>query len=420
MPYTRPPVAADSAAELNWLFLDMNSFFASCEQLDDPELRGRPVAVCPVLAAGGNIIAASYPAKQAGVKNNMSAADALAVCPELRLVQARPKRYVQLHRAVMASIERHAPITKAYSIDEWALRLRGAERRPREAEALARRIKRQVRDDFAGHLPCSVGIATTRLLAKTACELHKPDGLTVLPTAAVPVALGQLKLRDLPGIGEGMAARLRAGGVRSPADLHALPRVRCRELWGSVEGAVFWSGLHGDDLPERVTRKRSVGHGHMLPPDLRNPASAHAIMVRLLSKAAMRIRNSGHLAHRLHARVSYVSDHRWTAEIALPAAHDTPTLVAHFNRLWRTRPDRPHDPPRKVGVHLAGLRPAAATTGHLFAQTERPKALSVAMDTINRRFGAHTLHLAAMTDVADYVMEDKIAFGRIPDEDIGM
>ena len=163
---------------LNWLFLDMNSFFAACEQHDDPDLRGRPVGVCPVLAGGGAVIAASHDAKRLGVRVGTKADEARRLCPGIEFRQARPKRYVQLHRQLIVSIEKHAPITKAYSIDEWAVRLLGRERQPAAAAELGRRMMDQVRDDFEDALPCSVGNATSRMLAKAACDLHKPRGLS--------------------------------------------------------------------------------------------------------------------------------------------------------------------------------------------------------------------------------------------------
>ncbi|MEL7089303.1 MAG: type VI secretion protein ImpB, partial [Planctomycetota bacterium] len=291
---------------IRWLFLDMNSFFASCEQYDDPALRGRPVGVCPVLAAGGAIIAASYEAKRFGVSMKR-VAEARKLCPQIELRQARPDRYVELHHAVAASIEKHLPITKAWSIDEWAMRLMGDEQQTTTAVALARRIKAQIAADFDGALPCSVGIAPSRLLAKTACECEKPDGLTLLTLDRMPGILSPMKLRDIPGIGSGMDARLRQNDVTTPAELWALSRADCRRIWGSVQGEYFWSAFHGIDPIEPATYRRSMGHAHILPPEFRNEAGAYGIMTRLLCKAIMRCRRDGYFAHRLRVHVSFES-----------------------------------------------------------------------------------------------------------------
>jgi DNA polymerase-4 len=423
---------------VRWLFLDMNSFFASCEQYDDPALRGRPVGVCPVLASGGAVIAASYEAKARGVSFTR-AAEARRLCPDITLLQARPARYVELHHAVAKSIDKHLPITKAYSIDEWAMELWGDERRPHRAEALGRRIKQQIAEDFDGALPCSVGVAPTRLLAKTACELHKPDGLTVLTLDRMPGMLASMKLQDIPGIGSGMETRLRKADVESVEKLWSLTEDDCRRVWGSVNGRYFWREFHGIHTEEVKTRRSSMGHAHILPPQYRNDAGAYAILTRLLCKAAMRCRREGYFAHHLRVVVAFDQNSDagyriWSDEIALPGVNDTPTVVEHLGRVWERRPWRavvasarpsPGEAvrigwPKKVSVDLLSLTPTGSTPGHLFAPAERPKQLSTVIDQINRRFGAHKLHPGSMTHVVDYHMDDKIAFGRIPVEDAPM
>ncbi|MEM7626506.1 MAG: type VI secretion protein ImpB [Planctomycetota bacterium] len=409
---------------LKWLFLDMNSFFASCEQYDDPALRGRPVGVCPVLADGGMTIAASYEAKRCGVSMTR-AAEARRLCPDITLLQARPARYVELHEAVKASIEKHLPITTTYSIDEWAVRLMGDERDPSHALALARRIKAQIAADFDGALPCSVGLAPSRLLAKTACECRKPDGLTVLTMDRMPGVLASMELRDIPGVGGGMDQRLRQNDVTTPAELWALSRADCRRIWGSVQGEYFWSGFHGVDPVEPTTHRRSMGHAHILPPKLRTEAGAYGILTRLLCKAIMRCRRDGYFAHRLRMHVSFENKTSWGDEIELPSVDDTPTALEHFERLWTRRPwaalpGEAAMTPKKVSVDLGGLTPSQSTPGHLFRQTDQPRKLSAVLDQVNRKFGAHKLHPGSMTHVVDYQMDDKIAFGRIPEQDIAM
>lgn len=410
--------------ELRWLFLDMNSFFASCEQHDAPALRGKPVGVCPVLAGGGAVIAASYEAKAFGVSMTR-AAEARRLCPEITLVQARPARYVELHHAVAKSIDKHLPITTTYSIDEWAVRLMGDERRPDRARELALRIKRQIAADFDGALPCSVGLAPSRLLAKTACELRKPDGLTVLTMEQMPGVLSRMALRDIPGIGSGMDARLRRNDIDTVEKLWRLTRADCRRIWNSVQGEYFHSGFHGVDPVEPPTHRRSLGHAHILPPQYRSLAGAHGIMTRLLCKAAVRLRHHGHVAHRLRVHVGFESKTTWADEIALPGVQDTPTILAHFERLWRPMRSEAggyadQSVPRKVGVDLAGLTVSGGTPGHLFSEADRPLRLSETLDRINRKFGGQAIHPGSMHDVAHYEMDDKIAFGRIPDEAIGM
>ncbi|MEM6562615.1 MAG: type VI secretion protein ImpB [Planctomycetota bacterium] len=419
---------------LRWMFLDMNSFFASCEQLDDPSLRGRPVGVCPVLAGGsGAVIAASYEAKALGVGMGCRAGEARALCPDIALRKARPARYMEIHTAVAAAIDKHIEITKRYSIDEWSMRLMGKEHDPAVATELARRVKAQIADEFEGALPCSVGIAPSRLLAKTACELRKPDGLTVLDVDVLPSALAGMVPRDIPGIGPGMEKRLLNAGVNSIEGLWALSEQDCRRIWGSVNGAHFWMGLHGEDPVEPKTRTQSMSHAHVLPPKYRNDEDAHAIMVRLICKLGTRLRQGNFAAHRLRVsavllpkdqpNVSYHHGPAWSDECPLPGTLETLTILRAFETLWQRRPctfEVGGFTPRKVAVDLGELLPMTATTANLFLPEAAPRTLSDALDTINLKFGPHTVHPAAMHAIHDYEMENKIAFGRMPEFDLVM
>src|SRR5262249_16948755 len=154
-----------------------------------------------------------------------------------------PKIYVEVHHAILRSVEKCAPIHKVYSIDEWAIRLWCEYRRPDRAMELGRRIKRQLLADFSPWLTGSVGVAPTRPLAKLASDLKKPDGLTALDVSDLPHCLEHLELTDLPGIAGGMLQRLHAGGVRTVRQLWDLSRQDSRRVWGSVQGEIWWSGF---------------------------------------------------------------------------------------------------------------------------------------------------------------------------------
>lgn len=147
--------------QLRWLFVDMDSFFASIEQHLRPEFRDQPVGVVPVKSEGTCVIAASRQAKAFGVKTGTRVLDARKLCPEITFLKARPDVYVQIHHAVARSIERCVPIHKAYSIDEWAIELRGSECTPSTALEVGRNIKQSILKDFSPAITCSVGIAPT-------------------------------------------------------------------------------------------------------------------------------------------------------------------------------------------------------------------------------------------------------------------
>ncbi|MEQ1653797.1 MAG: type VI secretion protein ImpB, partial [Hyphomicrobium sp.] len=188
---------------LRWLVLDLNSFFASCEQQEQPELRGQPVAVVPVLAETTCVIAASYPAKACGIKTGTPVHEARQLCPDLRVVQARPKLYVVYHHRILDAIESCIPVEDVMSIDEVACRLDRVQQDPDQARQLAGRIKAAIRERVGSCLTSSVGIAGNRLLAKLASDMQKPDGLTLLVPPEMPGPILHLPLEALSGISGG-------------------------------------------------------------------------------------------------------------------------------------------------------------------------------------------------------------------------
>jgi len=410
------PSAESSSADctLNWMLIDMNSYFASVEQHLRPELRGRRVAVIPVESENTCVIAASYDAKRFGVKTGTRVSDARRLCPEITFVRARPDIYVKLHHAILRSVDKCLPVHKVYSIDEWTIRLMGEEQKRDRAIALAGRIKRQLLGDFSPWLTCSIGIAPTRLLAKIASELKKPDGLTVLDPGELPGRLDHLSLDDLCGIGHGMVARLSAHGIHEVRDLWAISRQRAIEVWGSIGGASWWAGFHGYDEPEQLTRRRSMSHASVLDPKFRNDHDAYGILVRLLCRLGARLRNDGYFAHYLRVHWKCLRGGGWHAETTLPCVQDTPTLLKQFQTLWRDRADGA-GPPIKVGVEVAGLVPATQVSQPLFDEMEKPGRVSRAVDKINHRWGFATIYFGTLHGFR-HRMDDKIAFGRIPPE----
>lgn len=399
---------------LDWLFLDMDNYFASVEQQARPELRGKPVGVLPVMSEGSCCIAASYHAKRRGVKTGTRVYDARRICPEIQFVAARPDYYVQIHKQILTAVETVVPIDKVWSIDEMAVKLLGKERQPSEAIDIGRRIKAAVAQGVGDYLTCSVGLAPTRLLAKVACELGKPDGLCALPLESLPNKIEKLELTDLPGINVGIRTRLHRKGVCTIRELWAMSAQQAQEAWGSIEGRRYWMALHGQDpqLPPEV--RRMFTHANVLAPELRNEPGAHSVMTRLLHKAAARLRCHGYVAHTLWASLKYDDDTKWGDAIPLPACQDTVTIIEHFERLWKRK--RTHGSPVKVSIGVGQLEPYDCATGRLFDNVDHRRGLGQIIDTINQKFGNHSVYLGGMHDIADVDMQDKIAFGRVPDE----
>ncbi|ADG66156.1 DNA-directed DNA polymerase [Planctopirus limnophila DSM 3776] len=397
---------------MNWLMTDMDSFFASVEQHLRPELRGLPVGIVPLESDHTCLIAASYEAKKHGAKTGTKVRDAREICPGLVLIKARPATYVEVHRAILRSIDKVAPVEKVYSIDEWTIKLTAEYKHPDEACRLALRLKQQLAHDFSPFLTCSIGIAPSRLLAKIACGLEKPDGLTILSAADPPGRLEHLPLSKLTGIGKGMLARLELHNIHSVRDLWNISRDEAIRIWGSVTGARWWAGFHGEDEPEQLTRRRMMSHGNVLDPAFRTEAGAHGILQRLVCKLGQRLRQSGYIANALHLRVKDTRSRETRLEVGLPGVDDTHTLMRAFEDLWQTR--QPGGaPPKQVEVSVSGLVLATQISRPLFDEVQKRQRVSQAMDRINLQWGPSKVYVGSVHNYRQH-MENKIAFGRIP------
>jgi DNA polymerase-4 len=443
---TRPDEPTYGPA-LNWLFVDLNSYFASVEQDARPELRGRPTAVVPMMADTTVCIAASYEAKAHGVKTGTVVADAKRMCPGLVLVEARHELYVEYHHRIVEAVESCLPVTAVLSIDEMACRLMGRERPLLAAMELGRRVKARILEHAGPVMRSSVGLATNRYLAKVASDMEKPDGLVALPLDILPEALHQLTLRDLPGIGARTEKRLNDKGIRTMDDLLALDCEKAGELWGSVWGERLWHWLRGEDFDMSETEHlKSLSHQHVLAPDMRTPEKAWAVAHKLLHKAAMRLRAGGLWASNIGLAIGYAppggqgkpinhpSDkdpslgtpignfglptRGWKSELKLSECQDNQTLIAALSRLWASRPVGPqYDHPYFVGVHLNGLVPNRLHSLNLFDGTEDEQSrtrLLAAMDQLNNKYGMSTLAPATML-TAFKAAPTRIAFHSIPD-----
>jgi DNA polymerase-4 len=379
---------------LRYLFVDMNSYFASAEQHLRPELRNRPVAVAAVMTDTTCCLAASYEAKRFGVKTGTGVGEARRLCPGLIVVQARPERYIELHHRIIAAVESCLPVTTVLSIDEMVCRLRGPDQDEETAVALGQQIKMAIRDQVGQTLRCSVGIGPNRMLAKVAGDLQKPDGLTVIHPADLPDRLYSLKLRDFPGIGPRMERRLKAVGLWTVEQFCDLSTSEMNRVWGStVVGAAWYRLLRGEDVPAPPTQHRTLGHSHVLPPEFRQDAGARAVLMRLVHKAAGRLRQTDYWARKVEVGVTYLGGEGWATTAKVPLCQDTLTLLQTTGRLWSQRPP---GQPLKVSVTFSEIVAWNNVTPSLLEDDHRRLALSMAMDQLNQRFGVHSVYFGAM------------------------
>ena len=413
-------------ARVQYLFLDMNSYFASVEQQENPSLLGRPVAVVPILTEKTCAIAASYEAKAFGIKTGTMIYEAKKLCPDLIIVPARHDVYVEYHHAIMEELERHLPIETIHSIDEAACRLIGDECRPERAIRLAQEIKAGISRNIGPAIKCSIGLSVNTYLAKLATELEKPDGLLVLHLNQLPERILHMRLSALPWIGRRIERRLQATGVRDVATLWSLSPGRLRRIWGSVMGQRFWYMLHGIQVPPIETKKHMVGHSHVLAPPLRLPERAHLVARRLITKAASRMRRMGYWSTETGVSVRFVGGNRWRQYAPTQSTQDSFTLLRALDRMWKEM-QIIYGPQyiKQVSIVLSRLSNQPDLCPDLFSRlptTEdrahsRRISLSRALDGLNRRYGRDTVTFGIQPPVKANYIGAKIAFTRIPERE---
>lgn len=391
----------------------MNAYFASVEQQLQPALRGRPVGVVPVIAETTCCIAVSYEAKKFGVKTGTRVREARQLCPQLILAESQTEMYVRFHKEIVKTVGNVVPIEQVHSIDEMACRLTDRQQEVEHAVQLAREAKQAIRTKVGEHLRCSVGLAPNRFLAKVAAGMQKPDGLTVITLSDLPHKLYPLQLDDLPGIGRGMLARLYHYGIRSIEQLCALSESDMRRIWNSVIGARWWHLLRGADLPEIPTQRRTLGHSHVLAPQFRSDEKTRAVMIKLIHKAATRLRRLHYWAGRLSIWIDYLNSRKsWSVWGGLGRCQDTQTMLKVFAELWEYR-DR-QGIPLRVGITLWKLTKGDCAGASLFVEDRQRLHLAHIVDMINLRFGSNRVYFAAMQE-AHGAAPLRIAFTSIPD-----
>jgi DNA polymerase-4 len=410
--------------ELRWLYVDFNSYFASVEQQMDPRLRGKPVAVIPVETDSTCAIAASYEAKAFGIKTGTPIYEARKMCPGLICVLGRHEHYVEFHERILDEIDHHIPVTDVCSIDEMACRLMNNEISVSRSTEIAHAIKAGIAKNIGEYVRCSIGIAPSKYLAKVATDMQKPDGLTILQPGNLQDRLLELKLRDLPGIGPNMEQRLNRAGIYDIKKLLTMQPKHMRAVWGSLWGEKMWYYLRGYEIPDQETTRSSIGHSHVLAPEMRPPAQAWHIARRLTVKATARLRRMDYYAGAFSLSMRLENGPRLGLEARCPHAQDSFAFLQILEEMWQTlMHEAKGQRIKKISVTLYALTPADRVQPDLFdsvSKTDEKKRsknenISHVMDKLNQKFGKDTVLLGMTSQQGKAFTGTKIAFTRIPD-----
>jgi DNA polymerase IV len=378
--------------EASILHADLDSFYASVEQRDDPALRGRPVIV-----GGGVVLAASYEARAYGVRTAMGGAQARRLCPHAAVVPPRMAAYTQASEAVFEVFRDTTPLVEAISVDEAFLDVGGLRRVSGTPVQIADRLRREVRDRLG--LPITVGIARTKFLAKVASREAKPDGLLLVPPGRELAFLHPLPVRRLWGVGAVTADKLHAHGIETVADVAELSESMLASLvGGAMSGRLYALSRNVD--PRRVStgvRRRSVGAQRALgrAGNTMSPAEIDAVVIGLIDRITGRMRAAGRTGRTVTLRLRFNDFGRATRSHTLPwATSTTQTILATARRLVASAaPLFAERGLTLVGFAVSEIDRIGAEQLMLpFAGAQRqPAAVDAAVDRVRLRYGKSAL-----------------------------
>jgi DNA polymerase-4 len=375
------------------LHADLDSFFASVEQRDNPRLRGTPVIV-----GGGVVLAASYEAKAYGVRTAMGEHRARRLCPHAVVVPPRFSAYSEASKDVFRVFEDTSPLVEGLSIDEAFLDVRGMERSIGSPLEIAVRLRRSVRDRVG--LPITVGVARTKFLAKVASAVAKPDGLLLVPPERELAFLHPLPVESLWGVGPKTADKLRARGITTVREVAVLPQTILVSMLGQSSGRHLHALAHNlDPRPVDVRRRRrSIGSQRARGRRPWTPGDIDADLVALVDRVTRRMRAARRVGRTVVLRLRFDDYSRATRShtLPLPTASTETILVAARTLLAESLPLLRERGITLVGISVANLDNADALQLLLPFDRRHHEALDAALDAVRDRFGSAAITRAVL------------------------
>ncbi len=379
------------------LHVDMDAFYASVEERDRPELRGRPVIVGGTPEGRGVVAAANYVVRKFGVHSAMPTAQALGLCPDAVVLRPRMEHYVEISHQIREIFNRYTPVVEPLSLDEAFLDATESVQLFGPVEAIGRAIKQEIRDEL--HLVASVGVAPNKFLAKLASDLEKPDGFTVIAPDAVQEVLEPLLVTRIWGVGKATKKKFDGLGIRTIGELRQLSLQQLQNSFGQ-SGQHFWQLARGIDDREVVADReaKSISHETTFAQDVRDGNVLRAWLLELTEQVAGRMRRNEVLGRTVNLKVRYSNFDTITRSKSLPqSTNSTNLLWSVVSELLNSQlPDRPLVV-RLLGMGVSNLQGPAPVQQSLFAevQDERDTKLDEVADQIRSRFGSTSLRRAS-------------------------
>ncbi len=395
--------------KLQWLLVDLNSFFASCEQQDNPALRGKPIAVVPMFAENTSCLAASVQAKKFGVKTGTKVFEARKLCPDIQFVCSGHRKYVEYHNRIVEAVHKVCPVEKVLSIDEMVCRLIGREQEYENALAIAQRVKKIILDEVGECLTSSVGLGPNICIAKIASDMQKPNGLVVIPKELILEKIGDLDVQAISGVGYNMKYRLNQKSFFKIKDLLAISEYEMQRVWGSIVGLRLAKELRGEDFARAQNKTAAFSHEHVLPPDLRTKEAAYKIIQKLLFKGCSRLRDTRRKARGVGISIRYMNGERFEKTIQFQDNDDAFYMLKQIDRVYARIGN---EKPIKVGIVLFNLTEPGAEQFSFFDNQKNNKINQV-LDLINDKHGANSIVSAGHLDVVGEA-KARISFSHVP------
>ena len=375
------------------LHADLDAFYASVEQRDDPRLRGRPVIV-----GGGVVLAASYEAKAHGVRTAMGGLQARRLCPRAVVVPPRMGVYAKASKAVFEVFRQTTPLVEGLSIDEAFLDVGGLWRISGTPTEIAVRLRREVRERVG--LPITVGVARTKFLAKVASGVAKPDGLLMVPPDGELAFLHPLPVERLWGVGPVTAGKLRDLGVTTVGQVARLGEPTLVSMVGQAAGRHLHALAHNRD-PRPVDigrRRRSIGSQRALGRSPKSPEDLDAALMALVERVTRRMRDAGRTGRTVVLRLRFDDFSRATRSHTLPwpTSHTHTILATARDLLAAAMPMIRRQGITLIGIAVANLDDSGAIQLTLPFDRHTGTALDAALDEVRERFGSGAVTRAAL------------------------
>jgi DNA polymerase-4 len=381
------PDAAEAPSQSSILHVDMDAFFVSVELLERPDLRGKPVVVGGRPDQRGVVSAASYEARKYGIQSAMPLRTAGRLCPHAVFLDGHHEKYSEWSDRVASILARFSPIVEMVSIDEAYLDLGGTERLHGPPLAAADKLLRTITRSTG--LPCSGGLATTRLVAKVASDQAKPRGLVWVAPGMEARFLAPLPIRKIPGIGEVTERALRALGIETVEQLAAHEQEKLEKIFGQWGTALFRKARGGDSYEFLIDAEpKSISHNHTFGEDTGDAAEMESLLSHLSQKACKRLREAGLSARTLTLTIRYAGFQTYTrSRTVQDSVHLDTDIHAIFLELFRAHRDAKRKV-RLLGVALSGLCHGAEQLDLIGSEhREKLDRLTKATDRLRDKFG---------------------------------